>query len=109
IRTRNENLKGRLAFDWRDVTTSNNIEPDRREDQIRALRAQMQYDFLDTLLGVAVNRVDLELSQGLDILGASDEGDANLSRPDGDPQFSKAELELQRLQRLTGAVNVQLT
>lgn len=109
IRTRNENLKGRLAFDWRDVTTSNNIEAERREDQIRALRAQMQYDFLDTLLGVAVNRVDLELSQGLGILGASDEGDANLSRPDGDPQFSKAELELQRLQRVTGAVNVQLT
>ncbi len=109
IRTRNENLKGRFTFDWRDVKNSNNIEPDARKDEIRAARAGLQYDFLDTVLGLAFNRVDLEVSKGLSVFGASKEGDANMSRPDADPQFVKAELELQRLQRVTNSVNVQLT
>ncbi len=109
IRTRNENLKGRFAFDWRDVKNSNNIEPDARKDEIRALRTGLQYDFLDTLMGLAFNSLDLEISKGLSIFGASEKGDDNMSRPDGDPQFTKAELEVQRLQRLTNSVNLQLT
>ena len=106
IRTRNENLAGTLTFDVRDARSSNNVE-DTRKDHIRALRAAMKYDFLDTLLGVAVNSVNLEISKGLGIFGASDEGDFT-SRPDGDPEFTKAELELQRLQRITNSVNLLL-
>lgn len=108
IRSRNTNLTGRLLFDWRDVRSSNNVELTRK-DHIRAARAGLKYDFLDMLLGVAVNSIDLQISQGLNIMGASDEGDANMTRDDGDPQFTKAELHIQRLQRVTNSVNVQLS
>jgi len=108
IRSRNTNLNTRLAFDWRDVKSSNNIEVTRK-DHIRALRAGVDFDFLDTLLGVAVNSMGFQISQGLDIMGASDEDDANMTRPQGDPQFTKAELTIQRLQRITNSVNVKLS
>lgn len=108
IRSRNSNLFGRLQFDWRNVESKNNIELTRR-DRIRALRAGLQAEFLDRLLGVAVNSFDFQISQGIDIFGASDEGDANLTRAAGDPTFTKANLQLQRLQRITSQVNVVLT
>lgn len=105
LRTRNTNLTGRALLDVRDVKSSNNIEPTRK-DHIRALRAGAQYSFLDSLLGVAINTVDAEVSHGLNIFGASDEGDANLTRPDGDPEFTKMNLSLQRLQKLVNNLNL---
>lgn len=107
IRTRNENLSVRGTLEWRKVKSSNIIEPT-RTDRIVALRLGGRYEFLDTLLGVAANTVDLEWSNGLDVLGASDKFDANLTRAKGDPQFSKVEIELQRLQRITNGVNLLL-
>jgi len=107
IRSRSENLAGRLILDWRKVKSSNNIE-DTRKDRISAVRAGMKYDFIDRLLGVGANTMDVELSQGLNILGASEEGDGRLSRALADPQFTKIEAELQRLQRVTSAVNILL-
>ncbi|MEM6780566.1 MAG: ShlB/FhaC/HecB family hemolysin secretion/activation protein, partial [Pseudomonadota bacterium] len=79
-----------------------------RHDRIRALRAGARYDFLDTILGVAVNAIDVEVSQGLGILGASEEGRANLTRAEGDPQFTKIEAEIQRLQRIDEDFNLLL-
>lgn len=107
IRNRAENLSARAFFDWRDVSTRNNIEATRR-DHIRAVRAGGRYEFLDSLFGIGVNSADLEIAQGLDVFGASDEGDANLSRTLGDPTFTKAEAEVQRLQRVTGSINLLL-
>lgn len=83
VRSRAFNLAGRAVLDWRNVKSSNNAELTRK-DHIRAARVGAKVDFLDTLLGVAVNAFDVELSQGLDIMGASDEGDANLTRAAGD-------------------------
>ncbi len=108
IRSRNTNIFGRFQFDWRNVESKNNIELTRR-DRIRALRAGLQAEFLDRLLGVAVNSFDFQISQGIDVFGASDEGDANMTRAAGDPTFTKANIELQRLQRITNQVNVVLT
>lgn len=105
IRSRSENLYGHLLFDWRDVESSNNIE-NTREDRIRAARAGLGYEFLDTLIGVAFNAIELEVSKGLDILGASEEGRGSLTRDRGDPQFTKITAEFQRLQRLSGSVNL---
>lgn len=107
IRSRNKNIFTRLLFDWRNVNSKNNIELTRR-DRIRALRASVQGDFLDRLLGVAVNSFNFELSQGIDVFGASDKGDANMTRAAGDPTFTKANVEIQRLQRITSSVNVLL-
>lgn len=108
IRSRNTNVYGRLFFDWRNVDSKNNIELTRK-DRIRALRAGLKADFLDRLLGVAVNSFDLQLSQGIDVFGASDEGDANLTRALGDPTFTKANLRVERLQRVTSSVNILLS
>ncbi len=105
IRARSENLIGRLLFDARDVKSKNNIEV-ARIDHIRALRAGARYEFLDQLLGVGFNVVDLEISKGLDILNSSEEGDINMTRALADPQATKAELQLQRLQRITESVNL---
>lgn len=105
IRARSQNLYGHVLFDWRNVDSSNNLEPTRR-DRIRALRAGGSYEFLDTLLGVGVNSADIQFSKGLDILGSSDEDDARLTRPFADPEFFKMTAALQRLQRVSSNVNL---
>ncbi|MCB1563441.1 MAG: ShlB/FhaC/HecB family hemolysin secretion/activation protein [Alphaproteobacteria bacterium] len=105
IRTRSRNLYGHVAFDWRDVESKNNLEAT-RHDRIRALRAGGRYEFLDTLLGAGLNSLELEASKGINIFGASDEGDVNLSRSAGDPEFFKLNAEAQRLQRITSEVNL---
>lgn len=107
IRSRNTNVFARALFDYRNVESSNNIETTRK-DKIRAVRAGLQADFLDRLFGVAVNSLDLQISRGVDILNASEEGDANMTRAAGDPQFTKANLRVQRLQRLTESFNLVL-
>ena len=105
IRSRNLNLTGRILLDGRNVESENNI-PDDREDKIRAIRAGGRLEFIDSLFSGGVNTLDLEASKGLGILGASDSNDATLTRPDGDPQFYKLEIEAQRLQRLAQQLNV---
>lgn len=107
IRSRRQNLTGSVVFDWRDLDSKNNLEAT-REDRIRAARAGMRYEFLETFWGVGINVIDLELSQGLNIFGASGTGSANLTRANGDPRFTKANLEIQRLQRLTNNIDLLL-
>ena len=105
IRSRSRNLYAHVLFDWRDVDSKNNLEPTRR-DRIRALRAGGRYEFLDTLMGVGINSMSAEIAQGVNIFGASKEGDANLTRSAGDPKFTKINAEAQRLQRITSNVNL---
>lgn len=107
IRARSTNLIGRLLFDLRNVKSENNVEEDRK-DHIRALRAGMRYEFLDQFLGIGFNVVDVEIAHGLNVFGASDEGDDNLTRDLADPQFNKIEIELQRLHRLNESFNLLL-
>ncbi len=108
IRSRAQNLYGRVLFDWRDAKTTNNLPEATREDNIRALRLGARYDFIDTLLGVGVNALDVEFAHGLDVFGASDRGDNDLTRADGEPDFFKVNAEIQRLQRVTNGVNLLL-
>ncbi len=108
LRSRSQNLWGRLAFDLRNQQSRNNVEIPSRRDNIRAVRVGGRYEVLDTLLGIGINSVDIELSQGLGILGASNKEDARLTRLLGDPTFTKLNADLQRLQRVTSKVNVLL-
>jgi hemolysin activation/secretion protein len=105
VRTRAVNLYGHAKFDARDVRSRNDLELT-RVDRLRVVRAGVRSEFLDNVIGVGINALSFEASKGLDILGASDEGDANMSRSDGDPQFAKATAEIQRLQRLTEDFNL---
>lgn len=106
IRSRTMNFSGRASFDMRNVVSKNNLEPNNRRDHIRAARLGTTFQFMDTLFGAGVNALDVEVSQGLDVFGASDNDDANLTRTNGNPHFTKAEVQLQRLQRLTSSVNL---
>ncbi len=106
IRARSQNLYGHAALDFRNLQSRNDIESPSRRDNIRALRVGGRYEILDTLIGVGINSVDLELSQGLGILGASNTQDTRNTRLLGDPTFTKLNADLQRLQRVTSHVNI---
>jgi len=70
------------------------------DEKLRPLRVGLAIDGADSLGGV--NLLDLEVSRGLDGLGASRAGDSALSRLGSNPQFSKTTLYLARLQSLGG-------
>lgn len=105
IRSRSDNLNIYGTFDWRNVQSRSNIQETLR-DNIRAVRAGGTYEFLDQLFGVAANAVAFEVSQGVNVLGASQKGDDNITRGSGDPQFWKVTGDFQRLQRLTPELNI---
>jgi hemolysin activation/secretion protein len=108
IRSRGQNLYGRVSFDLRNLQSRNDLEQPSRQDRIRALRAGGRYELMDTLLGVGINSIDLELAQGLDLFGASDDNEERLTRLEGDPTFTKLNADIQRLQRVTSHVNLLL-
>ena len=70
-------------------------------DEVRALRLSSSYDFLDDWAGANVLRGTL--SQGLNILGATETGAADLSRAEARSNFTKFEGSIARLQQLGGA------
>ncbi len=107
IRTRTMNLSGRAKFDYRNVNSRNDVEATRK-DRIRAVRVGGRFDYLDTILGVAYNVLDMEISQGLDLFGASNNNNINRSRARADRDFLKLNAEAQRLQRVTQDVNLLL-
>lgn len=105
IRNRSENLIGHVLFDWRNVASQNDLETT-RHDFIRQIRAGAQYEFLDWLLGVGSNVVDFEISKGVNVLGSSQQGDANMTRNLADPEATKAVLDVQSLRRITPDINL---
>jgi hemolysin activation/secretion protein len=105
VKTRNLKFNARAIFDWRDAESRNDLEPT-REDRIRALRFGGTLEILDTLLGVGLNSLDLEISRGLEFFGAETNNRATLSRPLADINFLKMGVEIQRLQRLANNINL---
>lgn len=105
VRTRNFNWSVYGLIDWRNVNTQSNIDAT-RHDRITAFRLGTRLDRLDGFMGGGFNTFTLEAAKGLGIFGASDKGDANMSRTEGDPQFTKLEAEYQRLQRLGSYFNL---
>lgn len=108
IRSRAQNLYGRVLFDLRNLQSRNDIEQPSRQDHIRALRIGGRYEIMDTLLGVGINSIDVEVARGIDIFGASDDNEQRLTRLEGDPTFTKLNADIQRLQRVTSHVNLLL-
>ena len=97
IRSRANNLSGRLTLSYRNADT-HILGVRFSQDQIRSLRAGFSYDFVDRWFGV--NLLDMEVSKGLRILGASRSFSPNLSRSDGKTDYTKLTVEASRLQRL---------
>jgi hemolysin activation/secretion protein len=107
LRSRAENLKLRAAFSWNDGAQDYDIPGfEGTEDRVRALRLGATWDLLDRWRGVSL--IDLELSQGLDVLGASDAEDLDVSRPGASPTFTKLALYASRLQSLAPSWSVLL-
>ncbi len=97
VRSRARNLYLRAAvatFDSR--STIFGIED--TTDRLRTARVGLTYDAGDGIGGM--NIADVEYSQGLKGLGASDNGDQYLSRAGGRSDFSKATLYAARIQSL---------
>ena len=98
-RSRAQNLYVRAAltsFDGQSEFSSADLS----NDKIRALRLGVSYDLADGARGI--NTLDLEVSQGLDGLGARQEGTTTspLSRAGGRTDFTKATIYVARLQSL---------
>ncbi|NET71365.1 MAG: ShlB/FhaC/HecB family hemolysin secretion/activation protein [Sphaerospermopsis sp. SIO1G2] len=99
IRQRDENLLFGAELDVRnsngDILENNPLTRDR----IRTLRLRSDYDVSDKWNGK--NYFNAQLNKGLGILGASDEGDVNLSRAEGNPEALSLQINAIRQQMIT--------
>lgn len=102
IRSRAQNLSSRASFSYlnseTDVILPGGLSQRFSEDRIRALRLGTTYDLVDRFRGVSV--ADIELSQGLKVMGSSRESDPDLSVVGGQPDFTKITLYAARLQSI---------
>lgn len=102
IRSREQTVKTTAAFTWFDGKSEYLDEPDlppSSDDRIRALRLGASWDFIDGYGGR--NLLKAEVSQGLDVMGASTESRLNPSRYGGETDFTKLTFDAQRLQDLS--------
>lgn len=90
-----ENLSVGIKFTAKD-TDSDILGTPLTRDRIRALRASMSYDTADFFDGYSY--WNATVSQGIEVLGSSGKGDADLSRPEAEPDFTKLELSYLRQQ-----------
>jgi hemolysin activation/secretion protein len=97
IRSRQENLTARAAFDVRDTDSDVFKTTELSDDRLRVLRAGGSYNTVDRFQGLDL--VDAQVSQGLIILGASAPGDQT-SHAHADGNFTKFNLDLARTQSL---------
>ncbi|EIC28952.1 MULTISPECIES: ShlB/FhaC/HecB family hemolysin secretion/activation protein [Methylomicrobium] len=106
LRSRNSNLSVRGSFSMVDSTSSSDFFNETiTSDRIRSFRAGLTYDLADSWRGI--NMVDLELSQGINALGARDPSDteraagtAKLSAAQGEVDYVKTNIYLARLQAI---------
>ncbi|MCH8313674.1 MAG: ShlB/FhaC/HecB family hemolysin secretion/activation protein [Nitrospinae bacterium] len=97
IRSRGENLRGHLSYTHRNTETDILGTRD-SEDRLRILKLGMVYDYTDRFHGI--NLISFNISQGLNILDATEPGSLNLTRSQGRSDFTKISGKLQRLQQL---------
>lgn len=76
------------------------------DDHIRSARVGIHTDFTDPYKGV--NQLDVTVTQGLDILGATSDG-LGRSRANGDHTFLKANVIATRVQELSGPLSLMVS
>jgi hemolysin activation/secretion protein len=102
-RSRNENLIGTARFDYLNSLRTDNTGGHRITDRIAALRLGGSYQNIDRYAGA--NGLFLEVSQGLSLFNAARKADPFTTRPGADGLFTKANVELSRLQRVAGPLD----
>jgi hemolysin activation/secretion protein len=103
LRTRIQNLTAEFGFESKDAKQFLLGDLFSR-DKIRMLRAGLNYDWIDS---TGRNFIALSVFQGLgDGLGAMENNDAKSSRFGADNRFTKAYLNLVRVQRIVDRVSI---
>ena len=97
-------VTGRFTF--RDSETTERGARD-FDDTLRVVRVGTTVSFDDAAEGR--NWVSAEISQGLDILGASSSDSPSLSNPGASPEFTKVTLDFSRYQKVWNNMAVLLT
>ena len=100
LRGRNMTFTASAKLDYMNSSRDDNLGLPATKDRVRSLRIGGSLQTSDRFSGL--NSFGAEVSKGLNILGASRKGDANMTHALGDPQFLKATAEASRLQRITG-------
>ena len=100
IRSRGENFRGHVSYTHRNTETDILGTLD-SEDRLRILKLGAVYDYADRFHGI--NLFSFSLSQGLNILDATEPGSLNLTRSQGHSDFTKISGKFQRLQQLAPA------
>lgn len=98
VRSRAQNLFGRLVLDWQRSESETDFagDPETALDKLLVLEARMTWDVADSIGGVSL--VDASLRQGLSVSGLTEIGDDGPAA--GEPNFTRVALTLSRLQRL---------
>ncbi|MEP4016708.1 MAG: ShlB/FhaC/HecB family hemolysin secretion/activation protein [Anderseniella sp.] len=97
IRTRDENLNGTIAFDFKN-SESENLGVPATEDRLRIVRAGLDYERADQKGGI--NQFQIEASKGIEGLGSTKNGNILASRTPGVVDFFKLTGLVARTQQL---------
>lgn len=103
IRTRDQNLQVFGRLDGRN-TENRQLGVITSEDRIRSARIGANYQVADSWDGI--NSINGLYSQGLNAFGAKRSGSASLSRSNGKSDYAKVNLDVQRIQSITPALNL---
>lgn len=104
--SRNESLWLGLGFEARH-SSEERLGVERFNDDIRAARLSANYRLTDSWDGTS--GLYAEVSRGIEGLGSSEEGDANLSRLGGRPEFTKLRLDAWRSQSITDRLGLYVS
>lgn len=104
LRSRSGNLSLSGSFDYLDVG-EDRLGSTNFEDHLRVFRVGLDYLRDDSWNGTTF--LATELSQGLDVVGASKRGGTELSRSDGDSVFTKVTAQLARTQGIGKNFGIQ--
>ncbi|MGB5217745.1 MAG: ShlB/FhaC/HecB family hemolysin secretion/activation protein [Smithella sp.] len=100
VRTRDTSLDVKFGFDYKDVYDYI-LGEIRSQDNIRVFNLGLTYNFVDNFSGR--NIINLTYDQGIrNIFGGNGDNDPGTSRLHADGGFSKATLDLARIQKLPG-------
>lgn len=97
FRSRDQSLWAYAELDYYNVS-ENTFGSVNYDDRNRTARVGLEFYQSDFLAGDFY--ANAAYARGLDVLGATDDGDERLSRSDGSASFDKLSLELRRLQQL---------
>ncbi len=111
IRSRQQNLFLTGTFDYLDNSSSQTellgsdiSDQNLYTDHVRSLRLGANYYLNDRFAGM--NQFGLQVSKGLPVLGSSPSDSSHLSRIDGDPQYTKLNANISRLQVLPHSFSI---